>query len=217
MKKNKHFIALSVALCLSSFLNAQIKQGTSMAGGSVSFSSQKTEASSGAPQKNSSFSISPVFGKAIRDNLILGASLNFSNTSYKANHNATSSIDNTYGGGIFLRPYKPLGNSGFYLYLDSRIGADLVNGENKSNGIIINKSKGFDVALTLNPGISFAVTPGMQIETGIGNLFNAAYSSRKRTTGQTSQLDNKTSGFSAGIGLGSTLQWTVGVKFFWGS
>lgn len=68
-------------------------------------------------------------------------------------------------------------------------------------------------------GISYAVTPKMHFETGLGNLFHAEYFNNSNTSGLPSPSGSKTksSGFSAGVGLGSTSVWTVGIKFLMNS
>ena len=199
-----------------SAVNAQIKKGSNLIGGSIYYNSQKSDQTSGNSTqgtKNSGFGITPSYGKAIRDNLVIGATLNYGNSvneNYSPGNNTTTK-NNSFGAGVFIRPYKNLGNSGFYLFLDGHLGANYSKAK-----FTAYENKGFDVSAGINPGISFAITPKVHIETGLNNLFYAGYSSNKSTNMQP-VYSTKSSGFNAGIGLGSSTTWTVGVKFIFGS
>ncbi|HRP56089.1 hypothetical protein [Agriterribacter sp.] len=120
-----------------------------------------------------------------------------------------------------MRGYKNIGNSGFYLFLQSRLGADVTKGKTRNTGnnspAVERNNNGFDIGLNLYPGISYAITPKMHIETGLNDLFRVGYSSSKTSDNQTLETKTKSNGFNAGIGLGSSTLWTVGVKFFLGS
>src|SRR5690606_40231343 len=62
--------------------------------------------------KNSGFGVTPSYGKAIRDNLVIGATLNYGN-SVNENYspgNSSTTKNNSFGAGVFIRPYKNLGN-----------------------------------------------------------------------------------------------------------
>jgi hypothetical protein len=215
----KFTFSLLVAFIAISAANAQIKAGTNVMGGSIYYSSQKTElnnANVGQVTKNSSFGIIPSYGKAIRENLVVGADLSYTNTvqeNTNGNSNSTKTKNNSFGAGVFVRPYKNLGTSGFYLFLQGRLGADFSKEKLGSNN---NESTGFNIGVGINPGIAYAVTPKMHIETGLNNLFYTGYSSNKSTNDPIS-YSYKTSGFNASIGLGNSTQWTVGVKFLLGT
>lgn len=215
----KFTFSLLVAFITISAANAQIKAGTNVMGGSIYYNSQKTElnnANVGQVTKNSSFGIVPSYGKAIRENLVVGADLSYTNTvqeNTNGNNNSTKTKNNSFGAGVFVRPYKNLGTSGFYLFLQGRLAADFSKEKLGSNN---NENTGFNIGVGINPGIAYAITPKMHIETGLNNLFYTGYSSNKSASDQIS-YSYKTSGFNASIGLGNSTQWTVGVKFLLGS
>lgn len=204
--------SLLIALFTLSVANAQINKGTSMVGGSIYYNQQKTEQNNNVVNqftKRSELGIVPSYGFAVKDNLIVGADISYTNTTYEngTNNNSNKTKNNGFGIGVFARPYRNLGSSGFYLYAQGRLGA----GFSKESSSDL---KGFDIGLGINPGVAYAVTPKMHIETGLNNLFYAGYSSSKTTNGANTY---KSSGFNANIGLGSSTQWTVGVKFLFGS
>lgn len=209
--------SLLIAFITISTVNAQISKGSNMVGGSIYYNSQKYEqGANNAVQttKTSGFGIIPAYGIAVRENLVVGADLNYSNsineiTSISGNANKTK--NNSFGVGAFVRPYKNLGTSGFYLFLQGRLGVDITKQDQNTGSGYTNK--GFNIGAGINPGIAYAVTRKMHIETGLNNLFYAGYSNTKSTSNQPN-YSNKNSGFSAGIGLGNSTTWTVGVKFF---
>jgi hypothetical protein len=211
-----------IAFIMASVANAQIQKGTTVLGGNISFSTQKSDPGSGGTATSSqNFYVAPLFAKAVKQNFIVGGDIIYGRYFNKqTSSNAVYKTDNnSYGIGAFVRGYKNLGNSGFYLFLQSRLGADITNGKNSYTGDpgrdTKNDNNGFDIRLNLYPGVSYAVTPKMHIETGLNDLFQVGYSSSKSSGSQIQET--KSSGFSAGIGLGSSTVWTVGVKFFFGA
>src|SRR5215213_1376453 len=113
----KSILLLSLSFYFFSSVNAQITKGSIFLGGDIGASTQKSESMS-VLNKQSGFSISPVVGKAIRENLVFGIELSyaFSKTQYTDQEQKI----NSYGSGIFLRKYKPIGKSGFYIFLHGR-------------------------------------------------------------------------------------------------
>jgi hypothetical protein len=211
-----------IAFTMASVANAQIQKGTTVLGGNINFSTQKSDpGSGGTTTSGQNFNVMPLFAKAVKQNFIVGGDIIYGRYFNKqTSSNAVYKTDNnSYGIGAFVRGYKNLGNSGFYLFLQSRLGADITNGKNSYTGDpgpdTKNDNNGFDIRLNLYPGVSYAVTPKMHIETGLNDLFQVGYSSSKSSGSQIQET--KSSGFSAGIGLGSSTIWTVGVKFFFGA
>ncbi len=70
--------------------------------------------------------ISPAYGKAVKDNLIVGVNLLFQYTDEKfpGTSNTIPEIKQRqpfYGLGFFLRKYKPIGRSSFYIFVESGV------------------------------------------------------------------------------------------------
>lgn len=218
--KRKFYLLLFTAIVCSTtnYLQAQISKGTGLLGGSINFSSNKNENySTEYRNKNSSFSITPSYGHFIKQNLAFGGELSYgtNRTSNKSfNDPEQKQKSNAYGLGVFLRQYKNLGSSGFYLFLHSRAGVDLLRSKTEyTSGYSRTDTKGYDIRLNLSPGISYAVSPRFHIETGLNNLLYAGYSSSKssQTSGGTT-YKSKGSGFNAGASVGGGLEWTVGFR-----
>lgn len=227
MKKRRFncITAIIILLSVNTAAQAQIAKGTSLVGGSIYFSSDKNESSNGADiRKTSGFGLNPSYGMAIKTNLVVGGDLNFNNNRNEIEHSLYGGSDarnSTYGVGAFARHYRNLGKSGFYLFLQGRLGVDITSGKNTythPNSTPPTKGSGYNIGLSVYPGISYAVTQRFHIETGLNDLFYARYASSKTTyTGVTPNVTNKSSGFNVGASLGNTIQWSIGFRFLWGS
>lgn len=216
--KRKFYLLLFTAIVYSTtnYLQAQISKGTGLLGGSINFSSQKTENNDAQYlNKSSAFGVMPAYGKFIKQNLVVGGELSYGNNSStnKSPGNAEQKQNtNAYGLGVFLRQYKNLGSSGFYLFLQSRLTGALTKGKTEYlSGYENTKSNGYNVALNLNPGISYALTPRFHVETGLNNLLYAGYSGSKTKT-NSGITTYKSSGFNAGASVGSQLEIMVGFR-----
>src|SRR5450432_3887500 len=93
--------------------NAQISQGSVLLGGDIDFNSQKTHSTDAInTSNNSNFSFNPSIGKAIKDNLVLGFDASYGhvqNSSDAGGGNTSTAKTDTYGLGVFLQKYFPLG------------------------------------------------------------------------------------------------------------
>src|SRR5437763_127898 len=107
-----------VAACLSIVFigNAQIKKGEVLLGGGVNYNTSSAGSTTG---KTNSFYISPSVGRAVEDNIIVGLNLFYSHANQNNFYNS-----NSYGVSVFVRKYKPLGNSGFSIYLEGSLGGN---------------------------------------------------------------------------------------------
>lgn len=225
----KFTCSLLIACFLFTAVHAQVKQGTVVLGGNINFTTHKNDYYTFPDQlyENRGFSVTPLFGWAIRNNIVLGGDLVYGNSFYKAENASgayTRSESNTYGLGGFVRGYRNLGSSGFFLFLQSRLGAGITESKSYSKNAgsssleLKNKGNEFQVRLNVYPGVSYAITPGIHIEAGLNDLFYVGYTGGKSTDYlQPNPAKSKTKNFNAGMGLGNTSSFTVGVKFFLGS
>ena len=122
MKKQFFFIYI-----LTSFFAlpsvAQIKKGAIFLGGDIGGSTQKsTYSNSPNTDKQSSFYIAPVFGKAIKENLVFGVNASVRVFNSKTTGTANENKQHSYGASIFLRKYKQIGKSGFSLFAQGNLG-----------------------------------------------------------------------------------------------
>src|SRR5690349_21291248 len=127
MRKSLLLVLIAVSISTISF--SQITKGSIFLGGDLGFSTQ-TSKNPGGKTDQSGFNISPVFGKAVKENLVVGGRLNFAYAHIDNYEGPGSEFkSSTYGVGAFIRKYKPLGKSGFYLFLQGGINADYQDGK----------------------------------------------------------------------------------------
>lgn len=179
---------LAIACCFSILASAQISKGSTFLGGSIGYYSRQTKDSN--PQflnnfpetKQTSFSITPQFGMAVKENQIFGLSLNYSaNRSEQGNGTtAEKTKGSSYGAGIFYRRYFPIGQR-FYLFGNGDIGVRFGNSETTTptgtTNYVSAKSKLSQASLSVMPGISFAATRKLFVETSFNGLLAFTYSS----------------------------------------
>lgn len=212
MKKNLLTLSFILAFSLPALLSqAQVGKGTHLVGGSVSFTSQTTKYNPASPEEtNTYFSISPSWGKAIKQNFVVGGELAYGHENTKYNN----AKGNSFGAGVFARQYHNIGTSGFYLFAEAALKARFYDATGRFHPNISTldaRRKTTTVSLRLQPGIAYAVTPRLHLETGLNNLFNIGYShSETRLDGD---LLQKQRAFNAGVSLANDFQWNIGFRF----
>jgi hypothetical protein len=177
--------------------NAQIKKGSIFLGGDIGGSTQKTKTDGVTSDKQSGINISPVIGKAIKENLVLG--INAGVTIYHAENTTNTS---SYSAGVFLRKYKNIGNGGFYIFVQGGLnGAYYKQKRNVAPSPISDETKIMFVGLTAYPGISYAISRKLHLEAGFNNLLLLNYSNEKRETGDPVISTKKTNAFNISSSL----------------
>ncbi len=198
----KILLAVLAALLFIYSANAQIKKGSVFLGGDVGASAQKTKSGDVTTNKQNGINISPVFGKAIKENLVLGMSAGFGiyNNKYPAGSYSNLETD-FYNAGVFLRKYKNIGASGFYLFVQGGINGGYM--KQKQEGPFapdLNELKRISVSINAYPGLSYGISRKLHLETGFNNLLSLGYfhdKAESRTTGHFS----KTNGFNISSSL----------------
>lgn len=206
--RNLKFYFFLIAVLFSVLVNAQIKKGSVFLGGDISAATQKTETGP-TTSKQSVVTISPVFGKAIKDNMVLGADLLYGHYDYESTSEQKVDI---YGAGIFLRKYKPIGSSGFYIFLQGRAGYRLQKNEVDANTPAVSVAKSHSVSLSIYPGLSYAVSKRLHLETGFNNLVSIAYSKDTQTSGNPVVSKSQSSGFSISSSLNNVSNLYLGFR-----
>lgn len=223
--KRKLYLSLLAACVFSSVnhLNAQISKGTALTGLSLYYSTSKNKSSSSNTNSQSSYAFSPSYGVFVKQNLVIGGELNLSYSKSESDQsagNANTQKRNWYGASVFARQYKNLGSSGFYLFLQGNVGANVSRGKNytknPSTADMNTEENGFNIQLGIYPGIAYAVTPMFHIETGLNNLFYAQYLNSKTNYTNNPSLNYKSSGFNAGANIGQNTQWSIGARLLFG-
>jgi hypothetical protein len=190
---------------LSTTIHAQIKKGSVFLGGDIGGSTQTTKRNGTEVNSQDGLTILPLFGKAIRENLILGGEAGFSlynnkNKDFNPGSNSQQK-NNSYQAGVFIRKYKQIGKSGFSMFLQGRLGFNYFRNEFSSSYQATDKTKRYTIGISAYPGISYAVSKRLQLETGFNNLLNLNYFTEKKEIGGSLGYTDKTNG----IGFGSNL------------
>lgn len=210
-------IVIVMNLMLVQFVKAQIKQGSVMFGTTVSFHSSRSEAPYEFTNKNIFYSIGPTLGKVVRQNLILGIDLPYGHRRIDEFINGVMNYTkvNTVGLGVNASQYQHLGKSGIYLFLCSRLGVDYSRTKNTrlTGGYDLNGNT-FTIGLGISPGVSYAVNKKFHVEAGLSQLFWIGYSNSRFKYDGPDQLVSKSSKLNTSVGLGNSILWSVGVKFF---
>ena len=199
---------LSLMILTVCSVDAQIKKGATLLGGQLGFSSTTTDYSStpGPSTKNSSFSISPAFGKAVQENLVIGADIDFEYNKFN-NQNIDEHKSTVYGIGVFVRQYKELGK-GFYLFGQARLGGNYVRFEQATPQVPSSIQKNYNVQLSFYPGVAYSATRKLQLEAGLNNMVAIQYAHSSSLTAKSIQFSLNTSLNSAMAGF------TIGFRVF---
>jgi opacity protein-like surface antigen len=206
--KQKFLLSFVLSCMFIVSTRAQISKGATWLGGQLGYSQSSDKSGSITNNKQTGFTISPAVGTAVKDNLIVGIAANYLHYKIKSDQ-GSSRKDDTYGGGLFIRKYIPV-VSRLYIFGDARAYFNRVKSEDISGGGYSTKIKGVDVGIAVTPGVSYAVTKSIQIETGLNSLFNTRYSTRKQNQGFT---ENKNKTFTTGLFLDNTSQVFIGFRF----
>jgi hypothetical protein len=210
----KILLLLSSLFILFVSAQSQIKKGSHFLGGSLGVTTEKTTQDSGPDLKSNIFFISPAYGRAIKDNLIVGGDLLFQ--TYESEGTLQRDDRNYYGAGVFARKYQDLGKR-FALFAQGRLGGMYERFESKNDMFPQNtfERKGVTVRAAVYPGISYAVTNKFYLETGFNDLIYLQYSNSK--TDYATGVDTKTNRFDVGSSLSNFGGFIVGFRFIVGS
>jgi hypothetical protein len=200
----------AVFLLLSATTYGQFKKGSTLLGGDISFNTSKVEDLINASEsKSSAFTFSPVFAKAIKDNLFFGGSLSFGSSKSTYNTNGEAKGE-TYYASLFLRKYKPVFGK-FNAFLQAGINVGRLVSETEEGPDYNRASKAFTTFASLTPGVSIGVSKKLYLEAGFNNLLSLGYTNEK-ITGYNfgNNIDRKSSSF----GFSSSLSTEQAGLFF---
>ena len=209
MKKLHPFLTV-IILFLTVHSSAQVNKGALLLGGDFGGSTQKITTATATVSRQKVVIFSPVVGKAIRENLVFGGELNF--LFNETDNSGSTSRQKNFGGGLFLRKYRPVGNSGFSVFIQG--GVNVNRGENEfiGSGTIQNETKSFNVNLNARPGLSYAISRKLQLEAGFSNLVSLNYFSEKNSAAGSTISPIRTKGFSINSSLFSPSWLYIGFR-----
>jgi len=195
---------------------AQINKGTVLLGGNISGSTAKaTSSSSTDEQKYRSFNLSPSIGIATGNNTVWGINLSYSSAASKYEGTQNQDYDG-YGGSVFYRRYATLGK-GLYLFGEANAGYSYNKLVEQFGvpGNLTTRTRRTDIAaLTLHPGIAYAVHKNFHLEVAINRIASFGYSNQKITTVDNGAGSSSTSkGFSFETNISNSNPFSVGFRF----
>lgn len=205
----RFLLIIFAAFFLLNTANSQIRKGALFVGGSLGVAAQKGSSQPGGDSETNGLYFSPAIGKAIKENLILGANLL---TSYSDSENDFSSGKRrSYGAGVFLRKYLPLGK-GFYLFGEGSVRGAFRRDEFKHliTPNNVTETKEWSVTAGIYPGVAYAINNKIQLEIGLNNL---AYVQYNNTKTESPNAKTKNNGLDIGTNLGSSGALVVGLRF----
>lgn len=214
-------IALAIAGCLVTALShAQIKKGSLLFGGSLGYASTKQDSKTGNVTyelKKNEVIISPSFALAVADNLFVGADLALNSTTDKYTYSGMATPgkikSSTKGGGIFVRKYWNIADR-FYIFGQGRAGFDAFNRDYATNppSLPTTYEKGYIVSASIYPGLSFALSKKVHLESTFLNLVTLQYTKRSDYNKQNDQKLNKDRYFDVISSFDNATSFTIGVK-----
>lgn len=208
------FLLTSIIFLLLSFTNimAQVKKGATFLGGDIGVSIEETTNSTSTGYKENGVLLMPVFGKAVKDNLIVGAYLIYNSFKSDVYIDANDVEQKLVGGGLFVRKYKQLGKGDFAAFLQG--GVSYAHEDLKTGGSTTSRgeSNGSIVSMGFYPGISYRISKKLQIETGFRNLLAVRYIYRKGYNGTVLPVTFRTSRFDVFSSLENLSSLYVGFR-----
>ncbi len=206
-------VALFILLCLGA--NAQLfvggNVGLNTTGGSVKDGSTTTNSPS-----SMSYTIAPKVGYFLSEKMSAGAIFNFSRGKYTT-PGTPEQIDYSTSLGLtpFVR-YFAIKSNKFSVFGEADLGLSLSNTKSKIGGATNNGPKGTSIGLGIYPGVEYALTDKISLETTI-NIFRLGYtfSSSKQVVGGNDVI-SRSSGFNFGAGLNNVVNVgaiTIGAYF----
>lgn len=192
--------------------DAQISKGSLFLGGDLGGSTQKTKSNGTIINKQEGLNISPVFGKAIKENFILGINAGLGLYENNTGASTNSQRSKSYGAGIFIRKYKQISKSPFSIFLQGGLGVNYNSNENVSPFSNFLRTKRYTISITAYPGISYTVSKRLQLETGFNNLFSLNYFTEKREFNTGPSSTERTNGINISSSLNNLSSLYLGFR-----
>lgn len=203
----KKFSFLIVSIIIINCANGQINKGSIFLGGDIGGSIQQTTKNGITYTEQKGIVIAPIYGKAVGDNLIVGSKLLFQyiDEKFPGTSNTTPEIKQKqpfYGLAIFLRKYKSIGSSSFYVFAEGGV-SYLYSSFKKENTTTLEtqNTKVSTANLYIYPGVAYKLNNRLQLESGFINLLRLSYSHQKNIlkSSTTTTFITNTLGFGASL------------------
>lgn len=203
------------SLCITFVSYGQIAKGKTLLGGSLGYGQSEAHASNITflPGKLRYVTLNPSVGIAFKENTVLGVDLSLYTYNQKTAGATPTDIyvtkSRVYGSNVFVRRYVPLLNR-FYFYAQASVGGGKSEAWTEYNNQKPSRTDGWSAGLSLNPGLTYAVTKKLYVESGLNGFALLAYSRSKTkdtdsNTGVVSTTKGSNFNFSTTLGGGNGL------------
>ena len=180
----KIFLLSTIIAIFNLTTSAQIKKGSLLLGGQVSYADVKSNYNTPqSDQKNKSAYFNVSVGTAFKENKVLGVSVSYGhfNSDYNYNGNSYTNIkSDRYNFDVFYRQYKKLAKD-FYLF--GELGGGYFGGNQTDTDIPSNNKTKYTESgaeLYLTPGIAYRIYKKLQVELVIPQIAGTSYFSSKK-------------------------------------
>lgn len=198
MKQSLFFLLAFVLLTITT--RAQIAKGSVLLGGNFRVFLSSTDHGTSTESRQNGFVISPVYGKATRENLVWGVEAGLGSTTTTNDNTNFKQTGYSLSLGAFVRKYKPVGKSGFYMFVQGKLAATYGKSESRiTTNPSTTKEDTKSIGLYVNPGVSFALSKRFHLESGFNNLISLSYYSVRQK--QNTTVEYKTSGVDLSANL----------------
>jgi hypothetical protein len=185
---NKIVLTLALIIFVVSSHSQIIGKSQKILGGTIGlgYSSNMSDTSSGSgvsfTGRNSYILLSPSFGTAVKNNLVLGyratLGLDYSKTEDKINSMVAKTNGYQLGIGIFVERFYPL-RGGFSISVTPDFGVSYSNFENKVfyNSSLDNKgtTKGYSVGLQIFPSLNYSFNERFLVQFSLNDFIGISY------------------------------------------
>ncbi|MDB5251516.1 MAG: Autotransporter beta-domain protein [Flaviaesturariibacter sp.] len=197
-------LVLSASILFSN-ANAQINKGSVLLGGGLNISTTKST-QGGSEQTQRFLTFAPSIGVAVRANTVVGLNVDFGSSRYvNASGNSRA---HTYGGGVFVRRFLPLGKN-VYLAGEAALGYAHTNRTTvlATPASPIAREVSDQLSLGFTPSVTYAVGKRFQLQASINQLFGAYYakSTQRQDSNPANELSSKSFGLQANLSSAAPL------------
>lgn len=198
--------------------NAQVEKGSIFTGGSVGFNTSQNE-NVNNPGKSTglSWSLSPQFGKAFKQNKIIGIQLQYNGSINKiepAQNLESKNTSSSFGVGVFYREYFPIYQKWFF-YGQGTLGVNVSKNEQKNQGITTSVGNGWNTGIDGSLGISYQAGRKCWLEAGLNSFFNIGYYHSKSEAYQAGQVTTATKGNGLSASFNASSFNNIAIGFRW--
>jgi hypothetical protein len=210
----KIFLLTTVITIFNLTTSAQIKKGSILLGGQISYYNSKIDWNTAQPDqkyKSGTFNISA--GTAFKENSVLGLYITYGHYNNDNNYNGiayNNSKGDRYNFGVFYRKYKKLAKD-FYLF--GELGAGYAGSNQTDTELPGNNKTKYTRSggeLYLTPGISYRIYKKLQVELLIPQIAGVQYAVQKTTSLANNSKEDQ---FNFNTNLNSSLLGNLGLGF----